>query len=74
MWKTLCESAICLLTKLPQCGKYANKTSTKWKVLSRKLPQCGKFTKLTKTSTMWKQNYKENHISNLIFKDSYTEL
>ena len=38
MWKALCdiiykvESAICLLTKLPQCGKYANKTSTMWSV------------------------------------------
>ena len=38
IWKALCdiihkvESAICLLTKLPQCGKYANKTSTMRKV------------------------------------------
>ena len=26
------QSAICLLTKYPQCGKYANETSTMWKV------------------------------------------
>ena len=40
------ESAICLLKKLPQCGKYVDK-----------LPQCGKFAK--KTSTMWKE-YQQN--------------
>ena len=40
-----------MLTKLPQYGKYANKTST-----------------------MWKLNYKDNHISNLMSKDSYTKL
>ena len=38
MWKALCDiihkvkSAICFLTKLPQCGKYVKK----------KLSQCGK--------------------------------
>ena len=43
MWKALSESAICLLTKLPQCGKFCKdnfhnvesfvkKTSTMWKV------------------------------------------
>ena len=57
MWKELCdivhkaESAICLLTKLPKCGKCANKTSTMWKVrVITKPPQCGKYAE--KTSIM----------------------
>ena len=49
-WKNF-HNVESLIRKLPQCGKYANKTSTMWKVLSRKLPQCGKYA--NKTSTMW---------------------
>ena len=68
MLKVLCdiihkvESAICLLTKLPQCGKFAKKTSTMWKVCQQnfhnvecvvtKPSECGKYA--IKTSTMWK--------------------
>jgi len=70
IWKALCdidifhkvESAICLLTKLPQFGKFAKKTSTMWKVCQQKFhnvervitkpPQCGNYA--NKTSTMWK--------------------
>ena len=40
-----------MLTKLPQCGKYANKTFT-----------------------MWKLNDTDNHISNLMSKDSNTDI
>ena len=51
-----------MFTKLPQCGSYANKTSTMWKkakknfhnveIMVTKLPQCGNYA--YKTSTMWK--------------------
>ena len=51
-----------MVTTLPQSGYCANTISTMWKIFAYK------------TSTIWKLKYKDNHISNLISKDSYTEL
>ena len=85
MWKALCdiihkvERAICLptnfhnvermLTKLPQCGKFAKENSTMWKLFQQtfhnvervitKPSQCIKYA--NKTPTMWKQAKKNFH-------------
>ena len=72
------ESATCLPTTIPQCGKSAKKTSTMWNMCQQnfhnvehvtKYSQCGKYA--NKTSRMWKLNYT---CKILMFKVSYTEL
>ena len=75
MWKVCYQNfhyVEIMLKKLPKCGKYAKKNFHNVETMVTKLPQCGNYA--NKTSTMWKLNDKDNHISNLMSKDSYSKL